>query len=45
VSIVRWTLGLLAIWFAVPAIAALVAGIWLRRQLAADAVTPAARPG
>ena len=40
-----WTLGLLAIWFAVPAIAALVAGIWLRRQLAADAVTPAARPG
>ncbi|MGZ8721637.1 MAG: hypothetical protein ACXWXH_09245 [Aeromicrobium sp.] len=44
VSIIRWTLGLLAIWFAVPAIGALVFGVWLRRQLAADAITPGARP-
>lgn len=44
VSIVRWTLGLLAIWFAVPALGALAFGIWLRRQLAEDAITPGARP-
>jgi hypothetical protein len=44
VSIIRWTLGLLAIWFAVPAIASLVFGVWLRRQLAAEAITPGARP-
>ncbi|MGZ5374282.1 MAG: hypothetical protein ACXWXC_09950, partial [Aeromicrobium sp.] len=44
VSIIRWTLGLLAIWFAVPAIGALAFGVWLRRQLAADAITPGARP-
>jgi prefoldin subunit 5 len=41
VSIIRWTLGLLAIWFAVPAVAALVAGIWLRRQVS-DHGTPSA---
>jgi methyl-accepting chemotaxis protein len=44
VSVVRWTLGLLAIWFAVPAVAALAFGVWIRRQLAAETVTPAAPP-
>ena len=33
VSIIRWSLSLLAIWFAVPAIAALAFGVWIRRQL------------
>ena len=44
VGIVRLSLALLAIWFAVPAAGALAFGLWLRRQLPADAVTPEARP-
>ena len=44
VGIVRLSLALLAIWFAVPAAGALAFGIWLRRQLPVDAVTPEARP-
>ena len=36
VSIIRWSLSLLAIWFAVPAIVALAFGIWIRRQLRPD---------
>jgi hypothetical protein len=35
VSVVRLALLLVAVWFAVPAIAALWFGIWLRRELAA----------
>jgi hypothetical protein len=44
VGIVRLSLALLAIWFAAPAAGALAFGLWLRRQLAADDVTPAAPP-
>jgi hypothetical protein len=44
VGIVRLSLALLAIWFAVPAAGALAFGLWLRRQLEADGVTPAAPP-
>ncbi len=40
VSIIRWSLSLLAIWFAVPAIAALAFGIWIRRQLSDGSVVP-----
>jgi septal ring factor EnvC (AmiA/AmiB activator) len=36
-SVVRLALGLLAVWFAVPAIAALGFGIWVRRQVRATA--------
>ena len=41
VSVVRLALGLLAVWFAVPAIAALAFGIWIRRQLRAEGSTTA----
>ena len=34
IGIVRLALGLLAVWFAVPAIGALAFGLWLRREIA-----------
>jgi len=45
VTVVRAALALLAVWFAVPAIAALGFGIWVRRQVGVDparTATPAA---
>lgn len=42
IGIVRLSIGLLAIWFAVPAVAALLFGVWLRGQLDAG---PAAGRG
>lgn len=43
VLLVRGALALLAVWFAVPAVAALAFGIWVRRQIRSEA-PPAATP-
>jgi septal ring factor EnvC (AmiA/AmiB activator) len=42
VTVVRAALALLAVWFAVPAVAALGFGIWIRRQVRVDPSPPAA---
>jgi phage-related minor tail protein len=42
IAVIRWLMALLAVMFAVPAVAALAFGLWLRRQIAAG--SPAADP-
>ena len=45
VSAIRLALALLAVWFAVPAVGALVLGLWIRRQLDDEELRPEAQPG